>query len=273
MNVENFSVLISVYHKEKPVHISAALDSVLNQTLLPNEIILIKDGPLTMALDSIIDDYVFRFPDLFKIVPLPDNLGLGLALNAGLSHCTNELIARMDTDDICYPTRFSKQFSYIRAHPEISVVGCSIEEFNMVPGDLKRFRKLPSEVNEIMRFSKYRNPLNHPTVFFRKEHILKVGSYSDMPLFEDYFLWTRLLKSGYQITNLPEPLLHFRTGNDMIGRRHGISYVRKEYRFLTAIKRFQFINTKEFLTAVFCKLPVRLLPKKVLEFVYKTFLR
>lgn len=269
---ENFSVLLSVYFKETSDHLKSSLHSVLNQTLMPDEIVLVKDGPLTDDLDMTIQIFLQDFPELFKIVELKNNVGLGTALNEGLKVCKNDIIARMDTDDICFVDRFEKQFHYLKDNPDISVIGSNIEEFDDVPGDLNRYRKLPLHHNDLYKFAKYRNPLNHPTVFFRKEHILKVGSYLDMPLFEDYFLWIRLLKEGYQINNLPDPLLHFRVGNDMVGRRQGLGYAQKEFNFLKKAESIGFINKKELLFSL-SKLPVRMLPKKVLEVFYKKVLR
>jgi len=268
-----FSVLMSVYFNETPENFILSFDSVVNQTVLPNEIILIKDGPLPSALNTIINNYKADFPKILKVIDLPHNVGLGKALDIGLNVCNNNLIARMDTDDICFPERFEKQLAYINIHSDVSVVGCQIEEFNLMPGDLKRYRKLPSSSPEIDSFSKYRNPVNHPTVLFRKDHVLAAGSYQHMPLFEDYYLWSRMLKLGFKINNIEEPLLYFRIGNDMVGRRNGYTYVLKELEFLIAIKNIGFINTMQFIVSLCCKLPIRMLPKRFLEFVYKSVLR
>jgi glycosyltransferase involved in cell wall biosynthesis len=268
-----FSVLMSVYYKEKPLYLKLALDSIINQTLLPTEVIIVKDGPLNTELDEVIHQYNDNFQGLFSIIALDKNYGLGIALNEGIKICKNDIIIRMDSDDISLPERFEKQIDYLTENEHISVIGSSIEEFNNVPGDLKRYRTLPTESKTIIKFSKYRNPLNHPTVAFRRKDILEVGSYLNMPLFEDYFLWVRLIKNGFNIANLPQPLLYFRIGNDMIGRRHGIPYLKKEIEFLRAIRKLGFINRVNFIKLLALKLPLRLLPKKMLESVYKTLLR
>lgn len=269
----DFSVLMSVYDAEEPEYLSLALDSVLDQTCRPNEIVLVEDGPLTAALDAVVSRYAAEHPGLFKIIRISENVGLGRALNQGLQECSREIVFRMDTDDVCYPERFQKQIEFLEMHPEITVLGTSIQEFDQHPGDLGRYRDLPTSGEALLTFAKYRNPLNHPTVAFRKAHILEVGSYQDLPLFEDYFLWARVIQAGYTIHNMEEPLLHFRVGNDMVGRRHGLSYGRKEYAFLQRLKKIGFLSSSEFMMSLLVKTPLRLLPKSMLSLLYKKFLR
>lgn len=268
-----FSVLMSVYFKETVENLRLSLNSIFEQTILPDEIVLVKDGPVPAELDNLIDVYRAKYCHSFRVISLDKNVGLGQALNTGLNICKNDIVARMDTDDICYPERFEKQLRFLEQNNDISVVGTQIQEFNSIPCDLKRFRKLPYLSSEIEIFSKYRNPLNHPTVFFRKDHVLKAGSYQHMPLFEDYFLWARMLNHGFKIGNIDETLLHFRIGNDMVGRRNGYSYALKELAFLKAIRAIGFISSWQFFVSVCFKLPVRILPKKILELVYKFVLR
>lgn len=240
---------------------------------MPTEVVLVKDGKLSNELNRTLETFIHTHPNLIKVLELPINQGLGKALNAGLELCSNEIIVRMDSDDICYPNRFEQLVRYIVENPQLSAVGTSIQEFNKMPGDLRRFRSLPLKYPQLLKFAKYRTPLNHPSVAFRKSHILEVGSYQDMPLFEDYYLWARIIMKGHLIENLEEPLLHFRIGNDMIGRRHGLSYFKKEYAFLKASKDIKFINNKEFFLSLIMKFPLRLLPKNQLEWVYRKILR
>lgn len=269
----SFSVLSSVYVKESSISLKEAIESILNQTLPPLQIVLVEDGPLNDDLYKIISDFKERLPELFTIVKLEKNVGLGAALNEGLKATKHELVARMDTDDICYPDRFEKQLAFMNQYPEISVLGTAIQEFNQKPKDLNQFRTLPTTVEELLKFAKFRNPLNHPSVMFRKSHVIEVGSYKSMMLFEDYYLWVRMLLKGFKIANLAEPLLHFRIGNDMVGRRSGYEYLKKEITFLRNIKALGFISSKEYLISIVCKSPLRLLPKSVLSFLYKKILR
>lgn len=271
---KSFSVLISVYANDNAQFLHVALDSVfLKQTLKPNEVIIVQDGPVTAEIDFVLNHYLIDYPKVFKIVRLSQNRGLGEALNYGLAFCNFEYVARMDADDICYPDRFEKQISYLLKNTGLSVLGSAIQEFNKEPNDIGVFRKLPEKNKQILEFAKFRNPLNHPTVVFKKSDILRIGSYMSMPLFEDYHLWVRVLGEGLIVENLSEPLLHFRVGNDMIGRRHGSGYLKKEINFLKAIKKLGFINGQEFLISLVVKSPLRLIPKSLLRVVYKKFLR
>ena len=119
--MEPFSVLISVYCREKATHLNDALLSIWEQTLTPTEVVLVKDGPLTDELEQVINDFKNRY-NAIRIVALPQNVGLGAALNEGLKHCSYELVARMDSDDICKPIRFEKQVQYLMQHPQIDII-------------------------------------------------------------------------------------------------------------------------------------------------------
>jgi len=244
----------------------------MNQTLAPTEVVLVKDGPLTDALETVIARYTSRYPSL-KIVPLQKNMGLGYALREGLKHCTCEYVARMDSDDINVKERFEKQVHFLDTHPSISIVGTGICEFKNIPGDTATVKSLPAD-NELLKvYGRKRNPFNHSTVMFRKFYILDVGSYVTMPLFEDYYLWLRLIKKQYNIANIHEPLLYFRIGNDVIGRRIGISYLKKELFFLRISYKEGLLSLPDYIRSVITRAPFRLLPRFALYFVYKNLLR
>jgi glycosyltransferase involved in cell wall biosynthesis len=266
------SVLMSVYYKEKPEYLDKAIRSIIEQTVIPDEIVLIKDGPLTVKLDGVIDKYNNDYPLLFKIVLLRKNMGLGPALREGLKYCSHNIIARMDSDDICYADRFEKQLKFLYENADIAIIGSYISEFNENPGDINSIRQMPVDNNELVSFSRKRNPLNHPTVMFRKKIIEDSGSYTDMPLFEDYYLWLRVIKKGYKIANIPEPLLYFRI-TDMVGRRHGWNYMKKEYHFYKTCFKEQLLDKKLASFVCFLRLPVRLVPKRILIILYKKYLR
>ena len=265
-----FSVLLSVYNKEVPENLNLALNSIIEQTILPNEIILVMDGFINPLLMNVINDFQLKC-NLFHTIPLKNNVGLGVALKIGLDNCNFEWVARMDTDDICYPNRFEKQIEFIENNPDISVLGTYIQEFNMKPGDLNVFKK--GSISNHFKFAKSRNPLNHMTVFFNKFHVQNVGSYQHMPDFEDYYLWVRMLVSGYKIQNILTPLVHVKIGNDMIGRRHGLRYFSNEFHFLRSIYKLNFLNLPELCFQVMLKFPIRVLPKFLIKIIYKTVLR
>jgi glycosyltransferase involved in cell wall biosynthesis len=266
-----FSVLMSVYVKEKPDHLDTALNSVIDQTLVPDEIVLVKDGPLTLQLDAVVEKYRRGFKN-FVVLQLDQNVGLGKALALGVEACSHELIARMDSDDIAFNDRFEKQVSFMERKPALAACGGHIAEFKEVPGDLKKIKEVPLSHSEIKSYARLRNPLNHPSVMLRKQAVLQVGSYKDISLFEDYYLWLRLLQQGYALENLNETLLHFRIGN-MISRRQGLPYFRKELTFFKRLKAENLISTYDFFLLIATRLPFRILPRKILAVVYNTFLR
>ena len=177
-----FSVLLSVYYKEKPNCLKESLSSIFNQRCLPTEVVLVEDGPLTCELNNVISEFLDKGLKI-EIVRLAKNQGLGKALNEGLKHCSYDLVARMDTDDIAKPDRFERQIIAFRDHPELEVVGAWIDEFEGDVSNVISVRKLPENHSEIYQFAKKRNPINHPVVMFRKKAVLSVGGVSAFSLF------------------------------------------------------------------------------------------
>jgi glycosyltransferase involved in cell wall biosynthesis len=265
------SVLISIYAKEQPRFFRQAIDSIISQTYKADEIILVKDGQLGKELEKIIAEYQERVT-ILKVVGLDKNMGLGAALNYGLQFCNNEFVARMDTDDISVPTRFEKQIQYFQTHPHIAVLGSAIYEFTLSPEDSRRIKKVPASLNEVQKYARLRNPVNHPTVIFKKSKVLSGGSYKPMPFFEDFYLWLRILKCGDIIENLNEPLLYFRVG-EMFKRRQGINYFKHEIFFFRTLHREKLVNLSQLFLLISVRLPFRILPQRFLGFLYKTFLR
>lgn len=268
----NFSVLLSVYRNERAIHLKEAIGSVsLHQSIQPSEIILIKDGLLTSELEEIITDLKKKIPYL-KTYEYDQNKGLGYALNFGLDKCSNELVFRMDTDDIAHPQRFETQIKYLHEYPELAIIGTTIEEFNEVPGDLKQFRSVPLTSERIERTKVNRNPFNHMTVLYRKSMIKKVGGYKDMPGYEDYYLWMRLLKQNKGI-NINEPLVFARIGNDMIRRRHGLEFFKKEIQFQKRLRQEGLISNIIFTKNIILRGVPRILPISILQIIYTKLLR
>ncbi len=265
-----FSVLISIYFREKPENLQLAFQSLLDQTLPADEIVLVKDGPLTPELDEMIGVFMALLP--IRLVVLPENKSLGFALNEGLKYCTHDWVARMDTDDICHPERFEKQVKFVKGNPQIDLVGSNITEFIETPGDLKRKKNVPEKHDDIIQFAFKRCPFNHPTVFFKKAAILEVGSYQSMILFEDYYLWFRLIKAGKKFHNLQDSLLDFRLGKDMLGRRQGIQYGLNEARFFLFSFKEDLIPFSA-LIRFLLRFPIRIMPKWFTLFIYDSFLR
>ena len=235
-----FSVLISVYQREKPQYLEQAFESLLEQTLLPTEVIIVEDGPLTDELYAVIEAFKTRFAATISVV-LPRNVGLGLALNHGLKECHYSIVARMDSDDICKPRRFEKQLEILRTHKEIDVVGSWIDEFLGTKENIISTRKVPETHQEILHFARYRNPMNHPTVMFRKAVIE---------------------------ANIQERLLWFRLSYEAFRRRGGVHYIKAESRFQKRLYLCGFISLSAFLQNVIIRLTVRLLPNRLRKFIY-----
>ena len=267
-----FSVLLSLYVKEQPSNLIQSPDSLFSQTLLPSEIILVKDGPLTSELDTVVSDYVQRYP-ILKVVVLKENQGLGKALNEGLKHCSYDLVARMDTDDVAKPDRFEKQLKVFQLYPDIDVVGAWIDEFEGTLNQVVSVRKVPEKHEEIAEYARKRCPINHPVVIFRKSAVLTAGGYLHFPLFEDYYLWVRMLMNGARFYNIQESLLLFRFSADMFKRRGGWRYAMDELRFQKVLKCIHFISMFEFVENVIIRFFMRIMPNVWRTKLYKLLLR
>lgn len=271
-SINNFSVLISVYFKENPEYLRLALKSIWDdQELKPAEIVLVKDGQLSDALDLVIANFSIIAP--VKIVSLPINQGLGNALNIGLSHCKNEIIARMDSDDISKPNRFFKQINFLQLNPHIDILSSWIDEFIDLPENIVSSRKLPEYHNEIFEYAKKRCPVNHPTVVFKKSVVLAAGGYQPFPLFEDYYLWARMLMYGAKFYNFQESLLFFRTDQTTYKRRGGINHSINEIRLQSVFHKIGLISKSRMFRNIFIRLTIRIIPNKLRHLVYTYFLR
>lgn len=267
-----FSVLISVYEKESVSFLKSSLNSILSQSLMPNEIVLVKDGLLGEELNGIIDDYVTRY-SIIRTLQLPINRGLGVALNKGLEVCSYDIIARMDTDDIAKNNRFEKQISVFQNDPSVDVVGAWIDEFEENTSTIISTRKLPETHQKIKDLAQYRNPINHPVVMFKKAAVINAGSYQHCPFFEDYYLWIRMLMNGAKFYNIQEALLFFRISSDMFKRRGGWRYVLCEYHFQKTIRDIGYISTFVFVKNIVLHFCVRLVPNSIRAYIYKKILR
>lgn len=270
--VENYSVLMSVYIKEKPEYFKEAVDSMLNQTVKTNDFVIVCDGPLTEGLNKVIADYVTTYSGLFNVYRLEKNMGLAKALNNGILQCKNEIIARMDSDDVSAPTRMEEQLKAMREQ-QADIVGSNIIEFVGDISNTKNTREVPEEHGDIMRFAKKRSPFNHPSVMYRKTAVVQAGFYEDYRYFEDYNLWVTMLHQGFKGYNIQKNLVYMRAGEDMYKRRGGISYVGCIYRFNRHLRQIGFISMPSFLSGVIIRTAVSLIPNGVRSRLYKKILR
>lgn len=263
----NFSVLISVYIKEKPEYFYACLQSIAEQTKKASEIIIVADGPLTKELYEVIDKFEDQLP--IKKIQIEKNLGLAKALNFGLSHCSHSLVARMDSDDICTKDRFEEQVKYLQENPKISVLSSWIEERDEKMEEIFHIKKLPSSHQEILVFSKTRSPIAHPVVIYRKDDVLKAGGYPEIYP-EDYALWNKMLSMGFNFANVQKVLLVMRTGDSMLQRR-GFKFLKGEIQVHFQQYRLGLISGSRLLMNIIIKMVLRLAPLKIKNFLYKNF--
>ncbi len=222
--VTKYSVLMSIYKKDKPEYFVQSLESMVNQTLRPDEILIVKDGELIKDLEEVIEKYIDEYPGLFKVVPLKENIGLGRALDEGLNHCKNELVARMDTDDISLPERCELQIKQFNENIELCIVGTMIDEFYDEPNNIISSRVVPTTNDEIYKFMKRRSPFNHPTVMYKKSEVIRCGGYGKMRRKQDLDLFSRMINNGCVAQNINQSLLLFRSNEDNFKRRKSWSY-------------------------------------------------
>lgn len=268
-----FSVLMSVYFKEIPQYLDRSLESIIEQTVVPDEIVLVKDGELTAELDRIIEQYYMKYPKLLKIISLYKNVGLGEALRIGLDNCSYDTVARMDSDDVCLYTRFEKQLEVLKQDEAVKVVGSWISEFESDTENIHAVRKVPESFDDIRKKAKFRNPLNHMTVMFRKSAVIEAGGYKPFLWSEDYYLWVRMILKGFKIVNIQESLVFARAGRDMIKRRGGMKYVVSEAKLEKEFLKLGFINHGEFIFNVATRTAVRIIPDRFRQYVYYNMLR
>ena len=271
-----FSVLISIYYKEIPEYLDLSLESITDKQMLkPNEIVLVKDGPLTKELDEVIEKYMNKYPNLFKIISLEKNYGLGKALNIGLENCSYELVARMDGDDISKPERFKEQLEIFKNNPNLDICGSWIDEFQMKDKELEvqSIRKVPETNSEIYQKLKFICAFNHPTVMYKKSKVLKAGSYLQTFALEDYYLWIRLALNECKMYNIQKSLIYFRITDGTAKRRGGIKLLKSDLKFQKYLLEEKFINKREYLKNVFIYGIYRIIPWKTREILQKKILR
>ena len=264
-----FSVLISVHYGEKAEYLERALISIWDlQSLEPNEIVLVEDGPITPAMIQVIDRWQDKLAQRLKIVRLKENSGLGVALSQGLSHCHYDWVARMDADDVAHRDRFCKQITFISNHPDVDIIGSWISEFDTEESAIYDFRKLPQWHRDIIKVAKKISPMNHMTVIFRKNMVIKAGNYLSFAGMEDYYLWVRMILHGATFANLTKVLVNVRAGRNMIARRGGFLYSVREIRLHYQFFSMGFINFRELIRNIMIRFTIRNLPPFFRKKVY-----
>ena len=271
--MEKFSVLMSLYIKEKAEYFDECMQSLLSQTVLPNEIVIVLDGPISDEARVVLEKYIAERPSLINVVPLEKNVGLGLALREGVVNCKNELIARMDTDDVCRSDRFELQLKEFNNNPKLDICGSHIIEFEKNTNNELSRRVVPLLHDDIVRYQRKRSAFNHMTVMFKKSAVLRAGNYEDCPLMEDDILWVRMILSGAICSNIDDYLVFARTGLSMISRRGGWTYFKKYKNGKKRILKTGFINWFTYKKTVIIQFIVALMPKKIRLLFFSRMLR
>ena len=264
---------MSVYAKESPQRLNRALRSIWHEQIRkPDQIVLVEDGPLPRDLKDVIKDFQNNLKEKMYVVRLPLNRGLGPALQEGLKKCRYDLIARMDSDDVAVADRFVKQLE-IFANKDIDICGSWVGEFEEDQKKIVSIRKVPENHDEIVKFAKWRSPMNHPSVMFRKKSVLDIGGYRAVEGFEDYDLWMRMLLAGYRFYNYPDILVNMHSDKMMMHRRRGLSYISSEIYFWREAKRLGFVNDFEMIRNIVLRILPRCFPVHLLHKIYRSILR
>lgn len=268
-----FSVLICVYGKDNAGHFDCALDSIAKQTKLPDEVVLVVDGPISAEIQNVIDKYKGIFQN-FITEYLPENKGLGIARRVGTAMCSHELIAMMDADDIAVKDRFEKQLQCFEEDFALSVCGGYIYEFIDNVENVVGVREVPLCNQEIKIFMKKRCPFNHVTAMIKKSELEKSGGYLDWYYNEDYYLWLRMYLQGSKFQNIPQNLVYVRVGSDMYARRGGIKYFRSEKKLQQYMLKHKIIGHYTYFVNIVKRFIVQvILPNKIRAFVFQKFAR
>ncbi|HHV99393.1 MAG TPA: glycosyltransferase [Clostridiaceae bacterium] len=267
-----FSVLMTVYNGEKPNSLELAIKSLLWQTILPNQIVIVKDGILSKELNDIIDKYAKENSGLFTIVQLNENKGIGMAAKIGLEYCEHEFVARLDSDDISLPNRFERQLEFMKKNIDVSVVGTWTGEFEGNYTNIVSVRKPAEKMEDIIKKSKRISPLTNTSTMFKKEHVLLSGGYIDLKFGEDYHLWAKMITNGYKIANIPEILVLVDVSNKY-KKRGGIAMIKQQVKLQSLFLGMGFINIFDFFINTFIRVVLTLVPNTFRRLIYKNILR
>lgn len=273
MKENKYSVLMSVYKNDCSQYTQLAIDSMLNQTIPPEQIVVVKDGPIDSDLNICLEQYSARYGTLFTIISLDENKGLANALNMGMKSCRNNLVARMDADDISLPERCERELELFDQYPNLVACGCNIDEFFGNPTDIKTSRTVPCTYEEIIKFSKRRQPFNHPTVMYRKDEIDKIGGYHELKRKEDFDLFSRLIATGKFVLNVNESLYLYRANEQNYMRRKSLLNFSSAMNVYIQHWKRKGCSFVDLVVIIIAELIFLLAPIKIMKFLSDRFLR
>lgn len=268
----DYSVLLTVYKSDNPDYFRLSLESMLKQTVSSNDIVVVKDGPVPAEIQAVIDELQKSHPEIHPL-QLETNMGLGLALNEGLKVCQNELIARMDSDDISLPNRCEKQLALFEEDPELDIVGCPVKEFVGTSDNVVGRRDVPLDDEAIHKYNHRRDPFNHPTVMYRKSKVMKLGPYGNYRKNQDTDLWIKLLSNGCKGANCPEYLLMFRFDEGTYKKRKSWTNTKCLLDIRKKAWKSGYSTFWDYAFVAVAQIGIFIMPMKIQQFVYKKFLR
>lgn len=270
-----FSVITSVYKRDNPVYVKRALESIsMAQSVKPDEVVLVVDGPVPDELRKLIINTAQTLPELYNVIWLPENKGLGNALRVGVENAKYDIVARMDSDDVSAPDRFEKQIAYMEAHPDCDVVGGQITEFIDSESNIVGKREVPCNHDEILMWLKGRCPFNHMSVTMLRSRVIAVGNYLDWHFNEDYYLWIRMAEAGYRFANLPDTLVNVRVGKEMYARRGGWKYFKSEKGLQDYMFGHKMISLPRYCYNVLGRFVIQVaMPNKLRGFIFQKLFR
>ena len=270
-NYDKYTFLMSVYYKDNPEWLEESINSMLDQTVQPDEVLILKDGKLTKELEEVLNKY--KENQIIKVIGFEKNRGLGPVLADGVKLAKNELIARMDSDDICDKERCEKQLKRFQENEKIDIVGGIVTEFVNSIENIVSIKGVPENDFQIYKYAKIRNPFNHPTVMYKKQKVIEAGNYQDNFRYEDYDLWIRMLMKGMKGYNIQENLVYMRVGDNFYNRRGGMKYLKTILKFRKEQYNRGFYNRREYIKSIIPHIIVSLIPNSIRKIVYIKVLR
>lgn len=264
----NCSVLMCVYDGDRASYFREAVDSMLDQTVRPDELVIVVDGPVGKNMVKLLGE-IEKKSGAVKIVELPKNVGVGMASNEGLKHCKNELVAKMDADDIAVPGRLELQLAAFEKDPKLALLGGQLAEFSEDRNKVVSMRKVPTTAKAIKKFARRRSPFNNQTVMYKKSAVLAVGGYPELNRSEDYYLFSKLMAEGYRVKNLAEVLVYFRLDKDAIGRRRTWRHTKEIIHARNEIRKLGVSGWLDFVIAAAGQIMVFVLPSFFARWLYR----
>lgn len=266
---------MSVYRNDNPIFFERALRSVtIGQTIQPDELVLVVDGPVSDEIDCVIGRFKGLLEDRMRVYRFKKNRGHGAARSQAVQMASNDWVAIMDADDIARPDRFELQMDFIAHNPECDIVGGQIAEFIGEEENIVGKRIVPCSNKDIYDGIRSRCPFNQMTVMMRRKMVLAVGNYQDWHFNEDYWLWIRMAEAGCRFANLPQTLVNVRVGEEMYARRGGWKYFKSEKGLQDYMLRRKMIALPRYLFNVAVRFGVQVaMPNSLRGFIFRKLFR